>query len=153
MNNVGDGLEAVPPLRRSVMWGTGLSPSHEAGLCVQGFREGALMKRALMIAVSIGVVATARPVSTQSPSAEPFSGLRARSIGPAVTSGRVMTVAVDPANTSTFYVGAASGGVWKTVNGGASFQPVFDTQGSFSIGWVAVDPKRSNVVWVGTGER
>src|SRR5437773_11940585 len=64
-----------------------------------------------------------------------------------------MTIAVDPANKAIFYVGAASGGVWKTVNGGASFQPVFDTQGSFSIGWVTIDPRRSNVVWVGTGER
>ena len=53
----------------------------------------------------------------------------------------------------SFYVGAASGGVWKTVNGGASWQPVFDTQGSYSIGWITLDPKHPNVVWVGTGER
>ena len=64
-----------------------------------------------------------------------------------------MTIAVNPTNSAEFYVGAASGGVWKTVNGGASFEPVFDTQGSFSIGWVAVDPKRPSIVWVGTGER
>src|SRR5258708_38236154 len=64
-----------------------------------------------------------------------------------------MSIAVDPANAAVFYVGAGSGGVWKTVNGGASFQPVFDPQGSFSIGWVAVDPKRPSIVWVGTGER
>src|SRR5438093_2603262 len=64
-----------------------------------------------------------------------------------------MTIAVDPANKAVIYVGAASGGVWKTTNGGASWQPIFDTQGSFSIGWVTVDPKRPNVVWVGTGER
>ena len=43
--------------------------------------------------------------------------------------------------------------MWKTVNGGATWQPVFDTQGSFSIGWITLDPKRPNVVWVGTGER
>ncbi|HWW83203.1 MAG TPA: hypothetical protein VNZ26_06350, partial [Vicinamibacterales bacterium] len=82
-----------------------------------------------------------------------FAGLRARAIGPAVTSGRVMTVAVDPSNKAIFYVGSASGGVWKTVNGGASFQPVFDTQGSYSIGWITIDTARPNVVWVGTGER
>jgi photosystem II stability/assembly factor-like uncharacterized protein len=64
-----------------------------------------------------------------------------------------MTIAVNPSNYAEFYVGAASGGVWKTVNAGASFQPVFDTQGSYSIGWVAIDPKRPNIVWVGTGER
>jgi photosystem II stability/assembly factor-like uncharacterized protein len=93
------------------------------------------------------------PAFSQSIPADTFSGLRARSIGPAVTSGRVMTIAVHPTDNAVFYVGAASGGVWKTVNGGASFQPVFDTQGSFSIGWIAVDPKRPSIVWVGTGER
>jgi photosystem II stability/assembly factor-like uncharacterized protein len=111
---------------------------------------------ALTAAVAVAVAAAplhsqdgARPSFT----ADTFAGLRARSIGPAVTSGRVMTIAVDPANTSVIYIGAASGGVWKTVNGGASWQPVFDTQGSFSIGWVTIDPRHSNVVWVGTGER
>ncbi|HEV2983233.1 MAG TPA: hypothetical protein VGX46_02550, partial [Vicinamibacterales bacterium] len=61
--------------------------------------------------------------------------------------------AVDPADNAVIYVGAASSGVWKTTNGGASWQPVFDSQGSFSIGWVTVDPKHPSVVWVGTGER
>src|SRR5438093_9197379 len=105
------------------------------------------------ITVIILAVIAAGPVFAQSFTPETFSGLRARSIGPAVTSGRVMTIAVDPTNHAVFYVGAASGGVWKTVNGGASFQPVFDTQGSFSIGWIAVDPQRPSIVWVGTGER
>jgi photosystem II stability/assembly factor-like uncharacterized protein len=86
-------------------------------------------------------------------SADPLSGLKARSIGPAVTSGRVMTIAVDPSNHAVIYIGAASGGVWKTVNGGASWQPIFDTQGSFSIGWITIDAQHPNVVWVGTGER
>src|SRR5438093_5251731 len=89
----------------------------------------------------------------QSIPADAFSGLKARSIGPAVASGRVMTIAVDPSNKAVIYIGAASGGVWKTLNGGASWQPIFDTGGSFSIGWVTVDQKRPNVVWVGTGER
>ena len=110
------------------------------------------MKKLAPVALFIALLAVA-PMSSQSIPTEVFSGLRARSLGPAVTSGRVMTIAVDPTNNAVFYVGAASGGVWKTVNGGASFQPVFDTQGSFSIGWVAVDPKRSSIVWVGTGER
>ena len=87
------------------------------------------------------------------PASDPFSGLKARSIGPAVTSGRVMTIAVDPTNKSTIYIGAASGGVWKTTNGGASWQPIFDKQGSFSIGWITIDPQHSNIIWVGTGER
>src|SRR5262245_27410795 len=116
------------------------------------------MKRLVLAAAVACAVLAVQPLSSQAPPPDPpaadrFAGLRARSIGPAVTSGRVMTIAVDPTNTAVFYVGAASGGVWKTANGGASFQPVFDTQGSFSIGWIAIDPRRSNVVWVGTGER
>lgn len=81
------------------------------------------------------------------------SGLRVRGIGPAVTSGRVMSIAVHPQDPATIYVGSASGGVWKTVNGGASWQPVFDKEGSFSIGWVTIDPRHPSTVWVGTGER
>src|SRR5689334_5239736 len=110
------------------------------------------MNKLAPVAVFIAALAIV-PVYSQSIPTDTFSGLRARSIGPAVTSGRVMSIAVDPTNNAVFYVGAASSGVWKTVNGGASFQPVFDTQGSFSIGWVAVDPKRPSIVWVGTGER
>ena len=111
------------------------------------------MKRLALITTIVLVLITGARIFSQSFTADTFSGLRARSIGPAVTSGRVMTIAVDPTNDAVFYVGAASGGVWKTTNGGASFQPVFDKEGSFSIGWVAIDEKHPNVVWVGTGER
>ncbi len=110
------------------------------------------MKR-FALAVLILAASAATPVLTQSIPGDTFAGLRARSIGPAVTSGRVMTIAVHPGDNAVFYVGAASGGVWKTVNGGASFQPVFDKEGSYSIGWIAIDPKRPSIVWVGTGER
>ncbi len=93
--------------------------------------------------------ATAAPaVSTAT-----IAGLKARFIGPAVTSGRVMSIAVAPGNTATIYVGSASGGVWKTTNGGVSWSPIFDREGSYSIGWITLDPNNANVVWVGTGER
>src|SRR3954452_12918457 len=105
------------------------------------------------LAVLVLATAAAVPALAQTIHADTFSGLRARSIGPAVTSGRVMTIAVHPTDGAVFYVGAASGGVWKTVNGGASFQPVFDKEGLFSVGWIAIDPKRPSIVWVGTGER
>ncbi len=78
--------------------------------------------------------------------------LHPRLIGPAMISGRITSLAVDPRNPGIMYVGAASGGVWKTENGGASWQPIFDRQGSFSIGVVALDPKNPSTVWVGTGE-
>lgn len=82
----------------------------------------------------------------------PLNGLKFRSIGPAFTSGRISDFAVNPTNTSEFYVATSSGGVWKTMNRGITFTPVFDTQGSYSIGFVAMDPNNHNVVWVGTGE-
>ena len=83
---------------------------------------------------------------------ETFSGLKFRLIGPAVASGRVMSIAVNPKKTDDYYVGVASGGVWKTVNDGTTWTPVFDGEGSYSIGWVELDPKDASVVWVGSGE-
>ena len=81
-----------------------------------------------------------------------FSGLRFRSLGPAFTSGRVIGFAVEPNNPSRFYVASASGGVWKTINDGTTWTPVFDREGSYSIGAIALDPKNPLAVWVGTGE-
>src|SRR5262244_3737461 len=86
-------------------------------------------------------------------SAPTFSGLRFRSIGPAVTSGRVIAFAVDPNDRAKYFVAVASGGVWKTVNAGTTWTPVFDNYGAYSIGAIAIDPKDTSVVWVGTGER
>ena len=81
-----------------------------------------------------------------------FNGLRFRSIGPAFTSGRVIGFAVEPNNPSHYFVASASGGVWKTVNDGNTWTPVFDREGSYSIGCIALDPKNPLTVWVGTGE-
>ncbi len=81
-----------------------------------------------------------------------YAGLTLRGIGPALMSGRVGDIAVDPVKHSTWYVAAASGGVWKTTNSGTTWAPIFDGYGSYSIGCVAVDPGNHLVVWVGTGE-
>ena len=81
-----------------------------------------------------------------------FNGLRFRSIGPAFTSGRVSGFAVDPNNSSRYFVAVASGGVWKTINSGTTWAPIFDNEGSYSIGAIALDPKNPATVWVGTGE-
>jgi len=80
------------------------------------------------------------------------SGLTLRSIGPAVMGGRIADIAVHPTKRSTWYVAVGSGGLWKTANSGITWTPIFDTQPSYSIGAVALDPNSPDVVWVGTGE-
>ncbi len=81
-----------------------------------------------------------------------LSGLKFRSLGPAITSGRISDFAVDPKNHKRYFVAAASGGVWRTVNAGTTFEPVFDGEGSFSIGCITMDPNNSDFIWVGSGE-
>jgi len=81
-----------------------------------------------------------------------FSNLQFRSVGPAITSGRIADLAVNPYNHNEYYVAAAAGGVWKTSNAGITFSPLFDGEGSYSIGCLAIDPHNTNVVWVGSGE-
>ena len=84
--------------------------------------------------------------------AETFSGIQLRNIGPALMSGRIADAAIDPTRPNTWYVAAGSGNVWKTVNAGTTWNPIFDKYDSYSIGCVTVDPSNHHVVWVGTGE-
>lgn len=79
-------------------------------------------------------------------------GLTLRGIGPAVMGGRIADIAVHPSQSSTWYVAVGSGGVWKTINRGITWTPIFDHQPSYSIGTVTLDPNNPEVVWVGTGE-
>lgn len=81
-----------------------------------------------------------------------FSGFSFRSVGPAITSGRISDFAVNPDNFSEYYVATSSGGVWKTINHGVTYEPIFDKQGSYSIGCITLDPNNPHTVWVGTGE-
>lgn len=81
-----------------------------------------------------------------------INALKLRSVGPALMSGRIGDLAVDPTNHSRFFVAVASGGVWLTTDAGVTFKPVFDGEGSYSIGCVTIDPAHPQVVWVGTGE-
>ncbi len=92
----------------------------------------------------------ASPVRVDS---ETISGFGARNIGSATMSGRVAALAaVHEGSRLTVYVGAASGGVWKSVNGGTTYKPVFDRQPVQSIGAITIDPTNPKVIWVGTGE-
>ena len=81
-----------------------------------------------------------------------ISGLKWRNVGPALTSGRISDFAVNPNNPYEYYIATSAGGVWKTINSGVTYEPIFDSQGSYSIGCVTMDPNNSNVIWVGSGE-
>lgn len=97
----------------------------------------------------------AEPAKEETPAslqASTYSAFKFRAVGPAVTSGRIADFAVHPDNKDVYYVATASGGVWKTVNHGTTFQPIFDQQGSYSIGCITLDPQQPSTVWVGTGE-
>lgn len=83
---------------------------------------------------------------------DPYEGLKWRNIGPAFMSGRIADIDWDPNDNSVWYVGVGSGGVWKTINAGVTWTPVFDKQTSYSIGNVTVDPSNPHRIWVGTGE-
>jgi photosystem II stability/assembly factor-like uncharacterized protein len=96
--------------------------------------------------------AASKPASDSGGLSSVLGGLKFRSIGPALTSGRIADIAVVPNDKSIWYVGSAAGGVWKTTNNGISFSPTFDGEGSFSVGVVTIDPNNPNVVWIGTGE-
>jgi len=81
-----------------------------------------------------------------------LKGLEWRSIGPAMTAGRIADIAVNQKDRSQWYVAVGSGGVWKTDNRGTTWEPVFDSEASYSIGCVTIDPNNPETVWVGTGE-
>jgi photosystem II stability/assembly factor-like uncharacterized protein len=84
--------------------------------------------------------------------AKNYTALKFRNIGPAMMSGRVSDIAIDPVDENTWYIAMGSSGVWKTSNAGVTFTPIFDEQKSFSIGCVAIHPNNRFEVWVGTGE-
>ena len=75
-----------------------------------------------------------------------------RAIGPANMGGRVTDIDGVPGDPSTFYVSGADGGIFKTTNGGVSFNPIFEKQRAYSIGALTIAPSDKNILWVGTGE-
>src|SRR5437016_6630362 len=104
---------------------------------------------ALFCSLTISARAEDAPFSSAT-----ISGLGARNIGSAAMSGRISAIAgtKEPSGKITLFVGAASGGVWKSDDGGTRYRPVFDEQSVQSIGAIAIDPSKSKNVWVGTGE-
>jgi photosystem II stability/assembly factor-like uncharacterized protein len=113
--------------------------------------------RFFCVAVTLLLAATVFAVSAPAQEAkfdsDSISGLGARNIGSATMSGRVAAVAaIKEDGRLTVYVGAASGGVWKSSNGGTTFKPVFDKEAVQSIGALAIDPQAPKTIWAGTGE-
>lgn len=109
----------------------------------------------LIMVVNLVLILTAAAVSQ--PAAEGldeaiFRNLKWRNIGPANMMGRVTDVEGVPGNPNIVYVGTASGGVWKTDNGGVTWTPIFDGQPVVSIGDIALEPGNPDVIYVGTGE-
>ncbi|MBK6407938.1 MAG: hypothetical protein IPF66_24785, partial [Holophagales bacterium] len=111
----------------------------------------ALLAAGLLLAAK-AVAAPAAPALPATPPSAQLAGLKARSIGPAVMGGRVVSIALDPEDPATFYLGHATGGLWKTANAGATFSPLMKEEKVFSIGAVAVAPSDPRVIWAGTGE-
>jgi len=92
------------------------------------------------------------PVAAPVPVGDLLKSVSCRSIGPTRQSGRVVDFAVPAGQPNTFYAATASGGLWKTMNNGQTFEPIFDNEKVFSIGDIAVAPSDPNILWVGTGE-
>jgi photosystem II stability/assembly factor-like uncharacterized protein len=113
-----------------------------------------MMRRVLLAVAAAGMVTTAlgaRQGASDRLNADLLKGIELRSVGPTLTTGRIVDIEVDPRNPSVWYVASAFGGLWKTVNRGITFEPIFDDY-TFTLCCVVVDPKNSNVVWLGTGE-
>ena len=92
------------------------------------------------------------PLTAQIDQQHPFKNIKPRTIGPAGMSGRVTTIDVVRDDRSHIFIGTASGGVWESDNGGVKWKPIFDDQPTLSIGDLKIDPRNSDVIWVGTGE-
>src|ERR1041384_530840 len=110
------------------------------------------MKKILLVAALITPAAYAKPAVTFDSGT--ISGLGARNIRAAAMSGRIAAIGAheEPDGKTTVFVGSASGGVWKSTDGGVTYLPVFDKQDVQAIGPVAIDPSNPKNVWVGTGE-
>ena len=89
---------------------------------------------------------------SEKPGGDTFKEFAFRGLGPDLTTGRISDIAIDPRNPNVWYVAASAGNLWKTENRGNTWTPIFENYGSYSLGAVTVDPKDSNIVWLGTGE-
>lgn len=126
----------------------------------------AIMRSATRLAASVGLVAIAllaafTPARTQAqagrspdyPRGGPFDALHFRDIGPAASGGRIHDLQIDPKNPAVLYAGAASGGIWKSINKGVTWKDVFGKQPDNTFGALAIFERDSRIIWAGTGEQ
>lgn len=116
------------------------------------FRDAARTSVAAIAVAALGAIVVAALPCAASAAALPYASLSWRSIGPAISGGRVTAVVGSDTNPFLYYVGSAGGGVYKTIDGGAHWQGVFDGQPVGPIGAIAIAPGNGNELWVGTGE-
>lgn len=110
---------------------------------------------AVSMAVSLTLsapVLAAKDKADKKTDAAIYSSLKLRNLGPAVTGGRISDLAINPNNFSEYFAATAAGGLWKTTNAGVTWKPIFDSQASYSLGDVEIDPNNTNVIWAGSGE-
>lgn len=110
------------------------------------------MKKQFILVQLLCVAAICQAQQTNTNVLEHFKNMNMRSIGPAVTSGRVTAIDVQAGNENVIFAGAASGGLWKSDNGGVEWTPIFDKQDVIGIGSVKIDPNNPDIIWAGTGE-
>lgn len=115
-----------------------------------------MMKRLAIVLTAALCVSVTMNGAGQTPAqgltADTLSALSFRSLPTNIVTGRVQDIAIDPRNTNIWYVASAFGGVWKTMNRGVTFEPIFDEYPAHNMCCIEIDPKDSNILWLGTGE-
>ncbi|HEY6211121.1 MAG TPA: hypothetical protein VIW45_02500, partial [Vicinamibacterales bacterium] len=106
----------------------------------------------IFVALIVAFAPSPRAQTDASPVRGPFDDLHFRGIGPAATGGRIHDLQIDPKNPAVLYVGAATGGIWKSTNKGVTWKPIFEQQADNTFGALAIFPADTNIIWAGTGE-
>ena len=110
------------------------------------------MRRFILSVFALAFATSPAPAQNGSLDTELLKGIAFRSIGPGFVTGRIADVEIDPRDPNVWYVATAFGGLWKTINRGVTFEPIFDEGPSFTLCCVVIDPRNSNTIWLGTGE-
>ncbi len=111
-----------------------------------------MKKLVYLVLLCAFTICSTTTVNAQKKSKNPYNGLKFRNISPAMTSGRIADIAIHPENESIWFVAVGSGGVWKTMNAGTTWKPIFENEKVYSTGCITIDPNKPSTIWLGTGE-